>query len=88
MDNAKCEITQNDSDKALKLLQKKANMPSITCGEWVLAPVIEAMFGLTSETLRSYKRTIWPEGIYWKKNPAGRLVYNTKQINKWMGSDG
>jgi len=59
---------------------------SVTPGEWVLSSVITAMFGMSSETLRAYKRTIWPEGIYWKKNPAGRLVYNPARINEWMGS--
>jgi len=72
--------------KLLSRIESKLNKPPISCGDWVLAIIIEAKFGLTSDALRDYRRTIWAEGVHWQKNQKGRIVYNVNEVNKWMGS--
>jgi hypothetical protein len=72
--------------KLLARIESKLNKPSITCGDWVLAIIIEVKFGLTSDALRDYRRTIWAEGVHWQKNPKGRIVYNVNEVNKWMAT--
>ena len=73
-------------DKLLSKILFKLNKPPITCGDWVLAIIIETKFGLTSNALRDYRRTIWAEGVHWQKNPKGRVVYNVAEVNNWMAT--
>jgi hypothetical protein len=76
----------NALSKLLSRIASKLDKPPITCGDWVLAIIIEAKFGLTSDALRDYRRTIWAEGVHWQKNPKGRVVYNVNEVNKWMAT--
>lgn len=80
---------EGDRIKALiKELRAASNTPSVQPGEWVYGPVITAMFGISPHSLTELRRKHWPEGVYWKKNPIGRVVFDHQKINEWMKSNG
>lgn len=77
-----------DLAKILKRLEAKINQPTVVpLGEWVMPVIIEARHGLTEQAMREYRRkSEWAEGIHWQKNKKGRIVYNVKEIDRWMAT--
>lgn len=73
-------------EKMLHRIEAKVALQAVEVGEWVMPNIIEARYGLTTQAIKEYRRTIWPEGIYWHKNQKGRIVYSTKMVNKWMAT--
>lgn len=43
------------------------------------------VFGISEEAARKYReRGVWLEGKHWKKDPVGRIVYITQEIENWL----
>lgn len=58
----------------------------IVPGEWFRQDLLIPVFGLTPEAARKYRtRGLWLENKHWRKDPANVLVYNRKEIERWMG---
>ena len=56
--------------------------------DWVSGVVITYRFGLSKNQIEKYRnddRGLWLEGVHYQWNQANNLVYNVKEISKWMG---
>ncbi|SIQ14782.1 excisionase family protein [Marinobacterium stanieri] len=54
-------------------------------GRWVRASLLPSTWGITTEAARKYReRGIWLEGKHWRKDPTGRVVYNSAEIDQWF----
>lgn len=54
-------------------------------GEWFRQELLKPVFGLTPEAVRKYRaKGLWLEGKHWRWDPANVIVYNRKEIERWM----
>lgn len=54
---------------------------------WVKPKLIPPLFGLTIEAANTNrKRGVWLQGVHWKHDPQGNVVYNWRKIEEWMAS--
>ena len=54
---------------------------------WVLINKVVDAFGYTKDAIRNKKKKgVWLQDKHWKKAPDGRIVFNLKEIEKWMVS--
>ena len=55
--------------------------------KWVRIKIVCNATGYSEDALRAkIKKGVWAMGIHWKKAPDGRIVFNLKEIEAWMGS--
>lgn len=48
--------------------------------------LLQPVFGLTPEAARKYRtRGLWLENKHWRRDPANVIVFNRKEIERWMG---
>jgi hypothetical protein len=58
----------------------------IMSGEWFRQDLLQPVFGLTPEAARKYRtRGLWLENKHWRRDPANVIVFNRKEIERWMG---
>ena len=56
----------------------------VPLARWVVHHKITERNGFTYEQMKKYRqRGVWAEGIHWRKNPVGTIVYNPKAIDDW-----
>ena len=54
-------------------------------GSWFRQELLPPIFGISPEAARKYRTSgLWLEGTHWRRDPANRIVYNGKSIEKWM----
>ncbi|MCB5226246.1 excisionase family protein [Alishewanella sp. 16-MA] len=55
---------------------------------WIRGGLLPQIYGISEDAARKYRdRGIWLEGVHWKKDPVGRIVYNPENINKWFSNE-
>lgn len=53
--------------------------------KWVLIHIVSRATGYSEHGIRAkIKKGVWIKGIHWNKAPDERLVFNLKEIEKWM----
>jgi hypothetical protein len=58
----------------------------IMSGDWFRQDLLQPVFGLTPEAARKYRtRGLWLENKHWRRDPANVIVFNRKEIERWMG---
>lgn len=56
--------------------------------DWIRSCLIPQTYGISEDAARKYRdRGIWQEGVHWKKDPVGRIVYSTKNIDQWFANE-
>lgn len=59
----------------------------ITPANWIRPRLMLPMFGISPEAARKNReRGVWLEGLHWKKDPQGNVVYNWRAIDAWNAS--
>ena len=54
------------------------------CSKWVTHKKATALTGFTYDQMKKYRhRGFWQEGVEWRYNPIGVIVYNPKAIDDW-----
>lgn len=57
----------------------------VSAGEWFRSRLLQPTFDITAEAARKYReRGIWLEGLHWRVDPVGRVIYNRDAITKWL----
>ena len=58
---------------------------SIQPAKWARGNLLPLIFGISAGAARKYReRGVWLEGLQWKKDPVGRVIYNIPAITNWM----
>lgn len=56
--------------------------------DWVLAPVVTRDVGYSQRAIDAKRRDgAWLNGTHWRKAPDGRIIYNLKEIQRWMSGE-
>lgn len=55
---------------------------------WVRGNILPYLYGISEDAARKYRdRGIWREGVHWKKDPVGRIVYSPEKIDLWFSNE-
>ena len=62
--------------------------PDAVRSSWVRQELLPVIFGISSEAARKYRsQGKWLQGKHWRRDPANRVVYNTIEIELWLGGN-
>lgn len=53
-------------------------------GQWVCESILVARYGFSRSQIEKYRSRNWLRGVHFKKNPAGTIVYNPLEIDRWQ----
>jgi hypothetical protein len=68
---------------ALKV--QESNVIELRPGKWILEKLAYQIWGFTRDQLQKYRADgIMLEGVHYRKNPVGRIVYNVAAVDSWM----
>lgn len=55
---------------------------------WIRGNLLPQLYGISEDAARKYRdRGFWHEGVHWKKDPVGRIVYSTNKIDQWLSNE-
>lgn len=61
------------------------HITKVNSAHWVLENLCCQIFGFSKAQLYHYRaRGKFVEGIHYARNPANRITYNVKAIERWM----
>ncbi len=64
---------------------ERGSVVQLKPGRWVLENIVSQIFGFTRDQLQKYRQSgLMLSGVHFRKNPAGRIVYNVEAINNWQ----
>ncbi|WP_236234495.1 excisionase family protein [Pseudomonas tohonis] len=70
---------------AAEKIEPLRHVQSVTPGDWFRGALLQPVFGISNEAARKYReRGQWLEGRHYRKDPAGKYVYNRQAITEWM----
>ncbi|MFD2641139.1 MULTISPECIES: DNA-binding protein [Pseudomonas] len=62
--------------------------PDTVRSSWVRQELLPVIFGISTEAARKYRsQGKWLQGKHWRRDPANRVVYNTIEIELWLGGN-
>lgn len=76
------------TDKAQRIATQThvTEVYQIVPGDWIRQELLAPTYGISAEAARKYRDNgLWLEEKHWRRDPANRIVYCRKEIDRWLG---